>query len=101
MMATKAQRLKTPTPKNRAALNTSGKSHVNPVSATPATPQAPQMTGTAQFSDEGAAVSQVHSTAQPDMGFDDTPLANADGAGSTYTYVSTAPLFAVQSAKQS
>lgn len=100
-MATKkktAAKVKSPAPINKAAATTSGQPQVQEmVSGTPGG----SFDNVARYSDAGAMVTQTNSTAQPDLGYDDTPLSGADGQDTTYTYVSTAPLYAVQSAKQS
>lgn len=115
-----SHKIKSPAPRNRAALNPSGKPTTKPV-ATPVSspgttapgvpaPSLPsrtsmgtpdlsgdggtQYTNYARFSDEGAAIAQLQTTPQPDLGYDDTPLADADGI-QHYVYVSDAPLMAV------
>lgn len=112
-----SHKVKSPAPRNRAALNTSGKPVTKPVT-TPASspgtgvpaPSLPsrtsmgtpdmsgeggtQYTNYARFSDEGAAIGQLQTTPQPDLGYDDTPLADADGM-QHFVYVSDAPLMAV------
>jgi hypothetical protein len=107
-----AHAIKSPRLRNRATLNTSGKPVTKPV-ASPAMPTATtpgstatsgpvsndtgmQATTMARFSDEGAAVSQLQSTATPDLGYDDRPLDQVDDQQvPQYIYATSAPLIAV------